>query len=102
MDEATVKLYQRRYFICVSKERAFGNTRSGTVSDVINYYKFELTISFRMSSNASEVVVLGHSVIEKLEMYAHSEWNSHQFFFCHTRIWQNHIIFLVMQKTQNH
>ena len=23
-------------------------------------------------------------------------------FFCHTRIWQNHIIFLVVQKTQNH
>ena len=29
-------------------------------------------------------------------------FNSHQFFFCHTRIWQNHIIFLVVQKTQNH
>ena len=35
-----------------------GNKRSGTVSDVINYYRFELTILFRMSSNASEVVVL--------------------------------------------
>ena len=23
-------------------------------------------------------------------------------FFCHTRIWQNHIIFPVVQKTQNH
>ena len=54
----------------------FGNKRSGTVSDVINYYKFELTISFGMSSNASEVVVLGHSFIEKLEMYAHSEWEN--------------------------
>ena len=54
----------------------FGNKRSGTVSDVINYYKFELTISFRMSSNASEVVVLGHFFIEKLEMYVHSEWEN--------------------------
>ena len=54
----------------------FGNKRSGTVSDVINYYKFELTISFRMSSNASEVVVLWHSFIEKLEMDEHSEWDN--------------------------
>ena len=54
----------------------FGNKRSGTVSDVIHYYKFELTNSFRMSSNASEVVVLGHSYIEKPEMYAHSEWEN--------------------------
>ena len=29
-----------------------------------------------MSSNASEVVVLGHSFIENLEMYAHSEWEN--------------------------
>ena len=36
----------------------FGNKRSGTVSDVINYDKFELKILFRMSSNASEIVVL--------------------------------------------
>ena len=54
----------------------FGNKRSGTESNVINYYEFELTISCRMSSNASEVVVLGHSFIEKLEMYAHSEWEN--------------------------
>ena len=54
----------------------FGNKRSGTVSDVINYYKFELTISFRMSSSASEVVVLVNYFIEKLEMYAHSEWEN--------------------------
>ena len=60
----------------VPRNVLFGNKRSGTVSDVINYYKFELTISFRMSSNASEVVVLGHSFIEKLEMYAHSEWEN--------------------------
>ena len=57
----------------VPRNVLFGNKRSGTVSDVINYYKFELTISLRMSSNASEVVVLGHFFIEKLEMYAHSE-----------------------------
>ena len=29
-----------------------------------------------MSSNAAEVVVLGHSFIEKLEIYAHSEWDN--------------------------
>ena len=29
-----------------------------------------------MSSSASEVVVLGHSFIEKLEMYVHSEWEN--------------------------
>ena len=29
-----------------------------------------------MSSNASEVVVLGHSFIERLEMYAHLEWEN--------------------------
>ena len=29
-------------------------------------------------------------------------YNSNQFFFCRTRIWQNHITFLVVQNTQNH
>ena len=29
-----------------------------------------------MSSSASEVVVLGHSFIEKLKMYGHSEWEN--------------------------
>ena len=82
------------------------------------FSKFQVGLKFLLRQGLSEPDFYG-DLVYKLKKIVGSNNFSAQFikiilhykkigykqppvFFCHTRIWQNHIIFLVVQKALNH